>query len=434
MSRFRNKNNCSPNATNTPPKRVGHKTAESGQDIEMTDMKNIFLSESSGLSVHQFARDIVPVHQQINTSLMGPHFSSSNLHSYSVNPRYSEENPKLFRNSEKLVDNLSDGKVAASENKKPAPNKVQTTSMEILKANADDDDLDLSSLRDLMESMRQAAKEIREITHPVHTGKPKKKDHASRPREQKRHHKKKHAHRRSSGHHQQIQAEIHVMSEVLGQNVSTASSETSQLSLPAHTEEGEHPSLPSSPPSSPPSAFLYVENEELCNTWPKRRGRSVSRQRSMTEQPSKLGTFSEGSSPMVLGPDCNLWLHPPNQSAPTGRDCQGSEKLTVHQSSHHDSSESGTCHRGADFQALTMPGCQQQSSRGRPQQRSAGRVLHPASPSPSPFHHPSSPPTSPPPHIFVSEHDVFHQHYPQQEGVDQLQTEPADQQVTIDIV
>ncbi|XP_076462946.1 uncharacterized protein LOC143295251 [Babylonia areolata] len=412
----------------------------------MTEMKN------SHLSVHQFTRhQIRPQHQHAHTDT-AVSSSPSLSRSTSTNFTSSDANPSPSQNSrDKSADE------ATSQNKKQLASKVHSTSMEILKANADDDDLDLSSLRDLMDSMRQAAKEIREMTTPL--AKPKKKEHPARPREQKRHHnhhhsRKKHGSRRgSSGHHQQqIQAEVHVISEVHsgGEVVSLEpSSETSQHPLLVQTREDTTSpttspptsppasppvsppvSPPASPPASPPTAFLHVENEELSNTWPKRRGRSVSRQRSMTEHINdpKAGVRSEGSSPMVLPPQYNLW-HQPHQSESGTGGRRGEGSVAQHSRQHVGSSQSCRTAQHRKVVAVT-PGVQQpERGRGRTARQTPSH-RHPSAPPPPPPPPPLSP-SSPPPHIFVSEHDVFHQ-TPQPAG-DQ-QCEAADREITIDMV
>lgn len=430
-------------ASSIPSTRAKSKSIECDPGIEMKEMQRVFTTESSGLSVHGFAQHVTPHLQQARNDLTTSNLSGS-VSSKPTSPRSLDQHPKRLQKNQKSSDNSTNGKVIDPKQKLLAT-RVNIASMEILKANVEDDDLDLNSLRDLMISMRQTAKEIKEITNPSAT-KTEKKDQAVRSKEQKRHHKRKSGHRRrsnSGNHQQQIQAEIHVISECAApqqHSLSPSPSETSSSSVPIHIwqEDLEEGASSSTPPSSPPTAYLHVENEELCNTWPKRRGRSVSRQRSMTDSanaPSKPGACSEGNSPMVLTPQCNLWL----QHAPaSGTSIRGQDRMALRQNIVWDFSGIKSSHGQVGLQANAVS-VSQQKSRGRSPKRIPGRPypvsppqpphspLSCCTPSPPPLSTPSSP-LPLPPDIIVSEHGFLLQEPHQGQGQHEEEGE-----ITIDI-
>ena len=125
---------------------------------------------------------------------------------------------------------------------------------------ADDEELELSSIRELMGTVREAAKEIRAIVEPMQREcerlKTRSHEHTKRCRQKK---KEK---RNNSGQERHIQTQVNVTSKINGKTASPMSTR-----------------LPENKNSLAPSAYLTVENEEMSNTWPRKKCRSVSRDR-----------------------------------------------------------------------------------------------------------------------------------------------------------
>ena len=281
-----NAKNMNKNSQSSQPYKAGEEDTE-----EITASA---LRDSNLPTIQQFARDLKALQAQNDTNLVALASSSSSSSSTSSRPGSRNASSATPR-GRPLSQERAGSRVGSHSKERPASRVSCKSRGSSLVAGDDDDDLDLdlSSLRDLMGTVREAAKEIREIVEPMQ----REQEEAARPQEQRKRRGKKGQHhsrdarRRNSGHRQQIQAEIHVISEINGRPIPP---------LPPAT-----PLTPSAPPLdadlTPPTAFLHVENEELSHTWPRQKGRSVSRERTLSSGSTMPvgGATSEGNTPLL---------------------------------------------------------------------------------------------------------------------------------------
>ena len=281
-----NAKNMNKNSQSSQPYKAGEEDAE-----EITASA---LRDSNLPTIQEFARDLKALQAQNDTNLVALASSSSSSSSTSSRPGSRNASSATPR-GRPLSQERAGSRVGSHSKERPASRVSCKSRGSSLVAGDDDDDLDLdlSSLRDLMGTVREAAKEIREIVEPMQ----REQEEAARPQEQRKRRGKKGQHhsrdtrRRNSGHRQQIQAEIHVISEINGRPIPP---------LPPAT-----PLTPSAPPLdadlTPPTAFLHVENEELSHTWPRQKGRSVSRERTLSSGSTMPvgGATSEGNTPLL---------------------------------------------------------------------------------------------------------------------------------------
>ncbi|KAK7101109.1 hypothetical protein V1264_023949 [Littorina saxatilis] len=285
-----------------------NKPYKAGEEIEMAEVTPAALRDSNLSSIQQFGRELKALQAQNDTNLTAL-ASSSRPGSRSA----SNERPRSRSQSNDRTPSRPGSRAAGSRSQERPGSRAQggvskdrpgsrvgARSKGSLTTSEDDDDLDLdlSSLRELVGTVREAAKEIREIVEPMQRADREEKEHAARAREHKsrrRQQKKAQGKRRNSGHSQQIQAEVHVISEINGRPIPPLPPTTPLMpSAPYDDDDDDQRRMP-------PTAFLHVENEELSATWPRQKGRSVSRERSLSggQAMGVGGASSAGNTPLA---------------------------------------------------------------------------------------------------------------------------------------
>ncbi|XP_005102224.1 LIM domain-containing protein A [Aplysia californica] len=163
----------------------------------------------------------------------------------------------------------------------------------------DDEDISLQSLSDLLGTVRQYAKEIREIYAPIQKEEEervKKKHERAEKRRNKVLNKALDAARAKKNLgppvQQEVCVEIHQLEDAAGRVEGGAGREKHKPRGPSHSKSME-------PSPSQPVALLHVENEQLSSTWPRGRPRSQSSDRTLAETSGRkrvTTSFKETSS------------------------------------------------------------------------------------------------------------------------------------------
>ncbi|XP_076441008.1 uncharacterized protein LOC143280262 [Babylonia areolata] len=267
-------------------------TGEVGEEMQQADTRRAALGESNLPAIRQFARDVKALQARNDTNLAAiPPSSSSSRPPSRTTTTTPRSRPPSSSTTTTTIPTRADSRLSSGRRSKNRPGSRAGAHSRGSGRNADnedEDDLDLSSLRELMGTVREAAKEIREMVEPMQKEQEKAKQ--TQQQQHRRSRKRSRPRRQNSNpsnhphphpHHQQIQAEIHAVSEINGHVVPP-------LPPPSPLPPSSSPPPPPHPPPPPAPAFLHVadnsgsNSEELSYTWPRQRGRSVSRERSLS--------------------------------------------------------------------------------------------------------------------------------------------------------
>lgn len=262
------------------------------EEIEMSELSlNPAVRNSNLTAILQFAREIKDLRTKGETNL-ATLSSEPTPRSKSTGTTASRSTTPLRSASSRSRSQSLDRTISRAEGRAESRLSAKPRGSPSNSEDDDDLDLDLSSLRDLMGTVREAAREIREIVEPIN------KSHKQS--DQKHKAKKDNTRSRQSrrtDHQQQIQAEVHVISEINGRVIPPLPPPTPappRTPTPTFDSDDDTNAIDSRK-HQPPTAFLRVENEELSRTWPRGKGRSVSRERTRSSG-SFHGTRSKDSS------------------------------------------------------------------------------------------------------------------------------------------
>lgn len=287
---------------------------QAGEEIELTQISSLDSKDSNLAHIHHFAKEVRSAQVQSEAHVTPFTAGSSSRPASRTSSAASRPmtSSKTRSRSLERAGTRAGSRMGGRSTERPgsrlgARSRHSTMGMSAGEEYDDDDDIDLTSLRDLMGTVREAAREIREIVEPMKNARD---EHALMRRrggsdkEKKRRHRKGHRgdpeERRGAGQRHQVQAEVHVISEISGRVIPPLPPPSP---LPPSVPSLDLDSPPPTPPAPfhhpPPSAFLHVENEELSQTWP-RRGRSKSRDRLLSGEELHPFARSVGNTPVTI--------------------------------------------------------------------------------------------------------------------------------------
>ncbi|PVD23526.1 hypothetical protein C0Q70_16798 [Pomacea canaliculata] len=287
---------------------------KAGEEIELTQISPLDSKDSNLAHIHHFAKEVRSAQVQSEAHVTAFTAGSSSRPASRTSSAASRPMTSSKTRSRSLERAGTSRRKSYGWPQRGAPRKSTGREVTALydgdvcgEEYDDDDDIDLTSLRDLMGTVREAAREIREIVEPMKNARDEHvltRRRGGSDKEKKRRHRKGHRgdpeERRGAGQRHQVQAEVHVISEISGRVIPPLPPPSPLPSFGTATRLGFSPSNPTCPfHHPPPSAFLHVENEELSQTWP-RRGRSKSRDRLLSGEELHPFARSVGNTPVTI--------------------------------------------------------------------------------------------------------------------------------------